>query len=112
MRLLLLLIISPVLINAQTYTGRVIDKKTKAAIPFATIGLIKENTGINADEKGKFIVVSKIPHDSLIISCVGYETKKLPIADLKEMFVELNERITNLREIIIVNKKKWKSTTL
>jgi hypothetical protein len=95
--------------------GKIIDKKIKAAIPFATVGLVKENIGTNADEQGNFILVSQhqFANDSLIISCVGYETVRMPFDKYSLATpIELIERVTQLKEVTVLANHKWKSTTL
>lgn len=81
---LLFLLFFPCCIQAQSYyDGEVVDTKNNQKIAYATIGLIKENTGINADEQGRFQLVSKkIKQDTLIISSVGYETLKIAVDQL------------------------------
>ena len=61
MRLLIIFLFSPLYFFGQTsFNGTVINTKTKAMIPFATIGLMKENIGTNANEDGSFSVISRI----------------------------------------------------
>jgi hypothetical protein len=106
----------PMLTLAQTsYKGTVINKKSKETIPYATVGLIKENTGINADEEGKFILKSLNPqkNDTLIISSIGYELRKIPLEINKtEYIIGLNEKITKLGEILVTNKTNWSTILL
>ena len=54
----------------KTFTGIVSSENGINKVPYATIGLIKENIGINADENGYFILNSASPklNDTLIIS--------------------------------------------
>lgn len=85
MQLLLVLIMLPFLCAAQvTYQGILINKINKVAVPFATVGLINENIGTTALEDGTFTLRSQkgLNNDTLIISCVGYTTLKLPISQL------------------------------
>jgi hypothetical protein len=117
MRLLLItLLYFPSLFFGQTQlNGKVVDKKTKAAVPFATVGLIKENIGTNAVEQGSFILISQkqILNDSLIITCVGYETLKIPVETFKYgSAIELVERIVSLKPVTISAKQKWQSINL
>ena len=92
-----------------TYNGHITDSRTKKAIPFASVALLKENIGINANEDGSFILVSKqnIKLDSLIISCVGYETKKLPLTEKNDYSIELKERIIQLETVNLISQNNW-----
>mgnify|MGYP003392382058 FL=1 len=85
MKLIIFLSIFPLFCFGQiSITGKVINKRTKEAIAFATVGLVKENIGTNAVEDGSFHLQSIKPilNDSLIISCLGFVTLKLPIDHL------------------------------
>lgn len=119
MKLFLLLLISPILTVGQTnYKGAIINKRTQEKIPFATVGLMKENIGTNAGEDGFFNLTSnnKKSNDTLIISCIGYETLKLPLEQVTltntDNSFELTEHLTNLGKIIVTNKTVWVTTSL
>lgn len=81
---LLLFVFSPLISNSQIiYKGTVINSTTRKPVAYATVGLLKENAGINANEDGVFsLSLGKYVTDTLIISCAGYETKKFPIDNL------------------------------
>ena len=119
MKLFLLLLISPILTVGQTnYKGAIINKRTQEKIPFATVGLMKENIGTNAGEDGFFNLTSnnKKNNDTLIISCIGYEILKLPAEQLtlanNTNSFELTEQQTNLEEVIVTNKTVWATSSL
>ena len=105
----IILILLPFFANAQlVYKGRIIHNRNKANVPFATIGLMKENVGINADELGQFDLPSKgIPGDTLIISCVGFETFKMPSNIFTQgMTLGIEEKATSMKPVILKNKFK------
>ncbi len=114
--LLMIVSIHPISTFSQTsFRGTVVDKKTKSGISYATVGLMKENIGTNTDEKGNFILFSKnkILHDSLIISCVGYEALKVSVdARTTIIHCELNTRDVFLKEAVISSKNNWEFITL
>lgn len=116
MKLSLLLIICPVfLFGQQAITGRVISAQTKTAISFATVGLIKKNIGTTANEEGFFsLAFTSNQVDTLIFSCVGYETLKLPINfnQYQNLTIELSEKISVLAEVIVSNKARSTTVTL
>lgn len=111
MRFVFLFFINPILGLAQTaFTGNIINLKTKAVVSFATVGLVKENTGTNANENGWFTLISKNgkKNDTLLISCVGYESLKIAVDKLfPNMVIELNEKEFKLAEIVINAKNTW-----
>ncbi len=106
---ILLLLLFPLITHSQIiYKGNIVNKITKEKIPFATVGLTKENIGTNADENGKFSLTSKkYVTDSLVISCVGYETSKFSVDNLpSNLQFEISERQIELRTIIVKNNFK------
>ncbi len=70
--------------NAQVYTvrGKVVDKSTKATLPFVNL-IVTGNprVGTTADIDGNFKLTSSVPITSLSFSYVGYQDLILPIND-------------------------------
>lgn len=66
---------------------------------------MKENIGTNADENGSFQIVSNNikKNDTLIISCIGYQTLKIPVVNksIETLTIELIEIETVLKEVIV-----------
>ncbi|MFN8243390.1 MAG: carboxypeptidase-like regulatory domain-containing protein [Ferruginibacter sp.] len=62
------------------HEGRVIDKNNKP-VPYASVRLLRENTGSITDSSGNFQLRPRFhkKHDTLMISSVGFETLKLPV---------------------------------
>ena len=112
----LLFLLLPILSLGQTiYQGTVVDKITKEIVPFATVGLIKANTGINANEAGSFtlLVTNNDNSDTLIISCIGYQTVKVPVNDLPfDSRFYLVKKENKLEEVVIAKRNYDKSITL
>ena len=85
--------------------GKVMDRKSKKPIPFASAALSGINTGTITNEEGVFSL--KIPSEYLdsvlTISCIGYESISLPSINLAigENVVPLNPIRINIREIIV-----------
>lgn len=113
----LLFTLFPFLITAQnSISGSIIDYETKLPISYVTVGLIKENTGKNTDESGFFemIVNEKIKNDTLIFTCLGYETQKIVIdksIDKQQLNIAMKVKLTDL-ETVTVSKKIWTTKTL
>ncbi|SNC63233.1 Pimeloyl-ACP methyl ester carboxylesterase [Hymenobacter gelipurpurascens] len=63
-------------------TGRILDEHTKAAVPFASIGIRSTALGTVADALGhfRFSIPAKNSSDSLLISCVGYQMRAVPVS--------------------------------
>jgi len=107
MRILIFILFLPFGIHAQVIlSGKIVENSSGKVIPFATIGLIKQNTGTNANEQGEFTISCKQPElDSLIISCIGYITIRLPVKNLgSSPVIELPVKEKRLKTIVIQNK--------
>lgn len=110
MRILLLLLF-PFVVSAQSVlSGWVVDAKTKQPVAFATVGLIRANSGVTASETGAFKIDSEQPlqHDTLVVSCVGYQTKKIALKDLPggSIRIELDAFVQELTPVV-VGKRDW-----
>ena len=117
MKISIIILIFPLITFGQSsISGKVVNSKTKLAIPFATVGLLKENIGTNSSEEGYFQLTSNklVLTDTLILSSVGFKTLKLPVDfnEKTEMIYELIEQVSILNEVIVSYKKEWTSTTL
>ncbi|MFT3826128.1 MAG: carboxypeptidase-like regulatory domain-containing protein [Chitinophagaceae bacterium] len=102
------LFILPTLIHAQIiFKGSVANKTTGEKIPYATIGLIKENTGGTANKEGIFEFTSykPQPNDTLIISCIGFAVLKVPVLkDVAEYIFQLSPATVALPEIVVTRR--------
>ncbi|UPL48600.1 erythromycin esterase family protein [Hymenobacter sublimis] len=58
---------------ALTMRGTVLDRKTGAAVPFATVALPGRGTGTIADDQGRFTLPAR-RHETVQVSSVGYES--------------------------------------
>lgn len=85
-------------INAQI-SGKVVDAKTKEPLPFVNIGVNQTAYGTSTDIDGKFQIKYKV--SSLQLSYVGYEPKNINIGDSKTITIELKEKSTSLKEVVI-----------
>lgn len=96
--------------NSQiTIKGLVIDSETKNGISYANVHREGTNVGCICDSNGYFALnnLNTTP-DSLIISCVGYESKRvfknyLEKSDNK--IIELELKLINLDEVTIKSDK-------
>jgi TonB-dependent SusC/RagA subfamily outer membrane receptor len=84
---------------AQTIKGIItgIDRKP---VYSASVSIERTNTGTTTDATGSFSIKAK-KGDVLTISCIGYKTKEIKLAD--EVFVEvfLSELLANLDEVVV-----------
>jgi len=115
MRLLILILICNYTF-AQTFGGKVIDKKNNEPVQFVNIGIPGKNIGTTSDEKGQFTitVTDQNDDDVLLFSCIGYEPYSVKIKTLKEAAskdIFLTEKIVNLKEVV-VKPKLFKEKTV
>lgn len=82
-RLCLLLILPSYSFAQQLQlNGRILEEHTKAPVPFASVGIRSTALGTVADALGHFhfSISAKYSSDSLLISCVGYQTRSIPVS--------------------------------
>ncbi len=86
-------------INAQnTYTARVVDESTGAALPMASVYINSSHSTIT-NQEGDFSIEAH-PEDVMRISYVGYNTKNVKACDLKRK-VALKPYTRMLKEVIV-----------
>jgi hypothetical protein len=84
--------------------GSVVDAQTNLPIAAATISVIEKGLFYPANNAGKFDVSSNemTNTDSVGFSCIGYQTKKIKISDLRlNMSIRLEPMINILQEVKI-----------
>lgn len=104
-------------LNAQESAeiiGRISDAKSRLPIVFATIQLKNAKNGVIADEDGFFRLPLhyKAEKEILIISSIGYATKRVPVSELKENItnnIRLQPKVESLGEVTIVAQKNKKN---
>ncbi len=90
--------------------GRIIDEKTKQALPYSTVEIFSQKTGTIADSEGNFILNLKSEmanKDTIRFSHLGYATYSLSMTDfdkLKEKTIALQAKDFVLSEVFVVPK--------
>ena len=73
-------------------SGKVTNEKSGEAISRASISINNKGIGTGTNDEGRFILL--IPqanfNDTLSVSCIGFDSKRIPVADLK------NEQVLNI----------------
>lgn len=96
-------------------TGKVIDAKTREALPFVSVVIYNTTVGTTTDEEGKFTINnSPLGYQKLQISFVGYETiitDDYLVTNDKSPYVavELREVSEKLEEVVVESKLFKKS---
>ncbi|WP_179337076.1 carboxypeptidase-like regulatory domain-containing protein [Winogradskyella ludwigii] len=90
----------------QTYTSKLLDLNTEKPIPFATIQF-NSKTGVISNDNGEFNITIKRAikaTDSLVISCLGYEEKRVALLNFENHIIYLNAQTVDLSEVLVTNK--------
>ena len=101
-------------------TGKVIDLRTKEAIPFATIKAFPSKKATLSDSIGHFRIQTKQGDDSLEISASGYKKEKHAILSLQKQIQEgsnvsligLNSLFLDFKEVTVRAPEELRSTVL
>ncbi|MDA9628458.1 carboxypeptidase-like regulatory domain-containing protein [Flavobacteriaceae bacterium] len=104
--LLIILLISSALLNAQELTAVLKDSISHKVIPFASI-YFNSGSGVVSNEEGHFRLqydASK-EKDSLFISCMGYKTLNIPFSKVKDTVFYLSPKTIELNSIILSNNQ-------
>jgi hypothetical protein len=96
--------------NAQANHApiRVVDGRTSQPIPYASIGVSSKPLGTVADAHGTFPLshIRAAPSDTLVISCVGFQTQKMTLQDLGHRpEIRLAPQTQTLAEIVVRGRK-------
>ncbi len=97
------LLLSIYLFGQYSYSGQILDKKTKKPIAFANIKYFKHQ-GLISDIDGRYTFESKQKVDSLTISFVGYEKKNIAPTPDKPQTIWLTEIAFELSEVVVTAK--------
>lgn len=93
------------IVLAQSLKGILIDENQKPIV-FATLFLKNQKKGTITNDSGKFSIESKINNDTLLITCLGFENKKVAISNWgkAEKIIQLKSAMFNLPEAQIKPK--------
>ena len=90
----------------ETFTSKLLDSKTEEPVAFATIQF-NSHSGVISNDNGEFTITVKRdikPTDSLMISCLGYEEKRIPLYNFNNSNILLTPQTVDLSEVLITNK--------
>jgi hypothetical protein len=98
-------------IFAQTIivTGRVTDKETNEGIPFANLTFKGANNRLSTDFDGYFTLEIKKTSDSLVASCVGYQSSALRIrrtSQTQKLNFELSRAVYTKKQQAAINRSE------
>ncbi|MEA3462905.1 MAG: carboxypeptidase-like regulatory domain-containing protein, partial [Bacteroidota bacterium] len=92
-------------IDRALLKGRVVDKRSGKALPYATIALLETSLGSITNQQGEFSfkLPLDLPDPMMVISFMGYKTMMYPVSyPLREnLEIELEKELIPLQEVII-----------
>lgn len=89
---------------AQTFSGKIVNEYQQ---PVQEVNILNKNTDqhTHSNEQGGFTLENCSVGDTLQISCIGFQARLRTIKNIKEpLTIVLNEKIINLKEVIISPK--------
>lgn len=105
----------PLLADAIVVEGTVSDEQ-KEPLAGATVmpkGDKNKNTGVATDVDGKFSIdVADVKSGVLVISYVGYETRRVPLNGRTILSIELTPKTSELDEVVVVGYGQMKKSDL
>ncbi len=93
-------------VQAQQLSSVILDSITKEPVPYVTVQL--NNRGLITNEEGRFTFrfdKGVKETDSLLISCIGYESIGKPINQFTENVIYLKSKAIELNPVIVTNKQ-------
>jgi len=107
----LLFILFPQIILSQV-TATVLDSLSKNPIPYANIWVENQDTNTITNLEGLFSLPTIPKNELLVISAVGYVTKKVKVSSILDR-VQLSPQFFELDEVVVTSaSKKRKKTKL
>jgi len=90
--------------SQEIFKGRVLDSLSKKPLYLINVSYIKKDIGTYTDAEG-FFEIKKDTTDYLFISSVGYKEKKISVNKYNNVPIFLSEKIEELEEVLISNKR-------
>ena len=95
-------------IQAQnTFSSIVLDSLSQKPVEYASIYFSAKN-GVITNSNGEFNITIRRDikaTDSLVISCLGYEEKRIALLNFNKDIIYLNQKSVDLDEVFITNKE-------
>lgn len=94
--------------SQSTVLGYVVDSDTKEPLIYCHIMIASRDKGTITNEDGEFELSGVIPGDTVVVSYIGYHSKRLSIADLMHTpIIELRQQYIELGELVIYGEDEY-----
>ena len=83
--------------------GKVVDAKTREALPYASVQFNNDPNGARTDIDGNFLIETSKKPKTLKVSYVGYKTREIELQNglKQELNIELTENQLDIKEVTI-----------
>lgn len=95
----------------KEFKGIIVDEATNESLIFTDLVVTNSNISTVSNSDGEFIlkIPSSLTDGMVIVSCLGYEKKEIPISSLKnDIKIKLTQAVTELNAINIASYKNAK----
>lgn len=112
MRLTFLLFLLSFVGLAQSFDSTIKSKKTLNTLDYVNVSILDKKVGTSTNLEGKFsIQLERFKNDTLLISYLGFKTKKIAVSSILEspqnyQEIYLVEEPSSLEDVMITAKKK------
>jgi len=90
----------------QTIKGKLIDKKTKEVLPYASLWIVGTNNGTITNSEGKFILGSKTKFSEIGVQFLGYNSQIIKINSTeKDIIIKLSKKDILINSVTIIGRK-------
>jgi hypothetical protein len=88
------------------FKGVLFSSTEKERVSYASISILFKPIGVVSNEQGEFKlhIPSEYSNDSVVVTCLGYQTFKKKVSDIKNDFIDtikLVTEVTSISEIVI-----------
>lgn len=98
-----LILLSLPVLGQKKISATIIDSESREPIPYASIGISGRSSGTSANDLGQFEIFISDLSDTLIISCIGYDNKFIPLSDSSFQLIFLKPRSVLLKEVVVTD---------
>lgn len=106
----LILLLLPTILCAQTKRirihGNIKDAATEEALSYVSVRIRKTTTGCSSDNEGNFSFYADAMRDTLIISSMGYEDKKIALSEKTRLPLNIKLEATSYELATVTIKPK------
>ena len=93
-------------------TGTITDASTGQTLPGASVVIEGTTTGVITDAAGKYAINVPNSNAVLVVSFVGYETRRIAVGGMTVIDIALSAGLTSIDEVVVVGYGSVKKSDL